>query len=198
MIQFFDAFDMYNYAGSLIKSDLFNALLSKKLINIGNNTVIGLDDKAGILRIIKNLKNNKAEGIWINRNNQNGMKSSLYDHQVSSLSEFLSIIKKQKKKPFLLLDFDNTLFNVKYEKKRDNFLESNFWINMKNKRYGRFLAFISSRLTSLNILTDKIFKSLTPYDDTKDLFSFIKKNNIPTMIISYRHKSLMQKYIDEL
>jgi hypothetical protein len=197
MIEYFDSVDLAMKGKSFVKKDLFFNLIKNRKINLKKYHVIGIDDKLGILKITKNLKEQgfKSTGFWINRENYSKYDSKYYDYEISSLKKVIKFIKNKKiKKPLIITDFDNTLTRANYEVVKRNTKETNLWDKLPINIFTTTLIRLLSPLTYITILIDLIKPSNNKYRDAKEFKNFIKKNKIITWVMSYRNKILQKKY----
>lgn len=197
MIEYFDSIDLAMIGKSFVKKDLFFNLVKNRKINLKNYHIIGIDDKLGILKIMKLLKEQgfKTTSFWINKENYEKYDSKFYDYEINSLKKVIKFIKDKKiKKPLILADFDNTLAKANYEAIQRSSKESSFWENVPVNFLTTILATILAPFTYFTSIVDLIKPSNTPFRESKEFKNFIIKKKILTFVISYRNKLLQKKY----
>jgi hypothetical protein len=197
MIEYFDSIDLAITGKSFVKKDLFFNLIKKNKINLKKYHIIGIDDKLGILKIIKLLKEQglNATGFWINRENYPKYDIKYYDYEIFSLKEIIKfIIRKKIKKPLIISDFDNTLARANYEITKRSAKETTIWDKMPINFLSAALAIVIAPFTYITILIDLFRNSNTPYRESKEFKNYLIRKNIKTWIISYRAKYLQKKY----
>ena len=197
MIEYFDSIDLAITGKSFVKKDLFFNLAKKRKINLKNFNIIGVDDKLGVLKLVKALKEMgvKATSFWINRENYAKYDKKYYDYEISSLKEIIKFIKEKRiRKALVIADFDNTLARANYEVVARSTKESSFWEKIPINFFTAAIARILAPFTYLTILVDLIWPSNTPYRDAKEFKNYLNKKKIGCWVISYRNKCLQKKY----
>jgi hypothetical protein len=197
MIKYFDSIDLAFIGKSFIKKDLFYALIRKNNINMKKTHFIGIDDKLGVLKIIKELKENgfNATGFWINRQDFEKYDKRYYDYEISSLKSVVKFLKEKRVKNALIIaDFDNTLAKASYEAVRRSKNENNLWDKLPKNFLTKTASMILSIFTYATIILDLFIPSNIPYRDSKEFKNYVIKKGIDCWVISYRSKYLQKKY----
>ncbi len=197
MIKYFDSVDLAFIGKSFIKKDLFYELVKRNKINLKKKHIIGIDDKLGILKIIKGLKENgfNATGFWINRQDFEKYDKKYYDYEISSLKSVVKFLKEKKiKNALIIADFDNTLAKAAYEAIKRSNKEDNFWDKMPKNPLSALASMILSPFTYATIALDLFIPSNIPYRDSKEFKNYLERKGIDCWVISYRSKYLQKKY----
>jgi hypothetical protein len=197
MIKYFDSIDLAFIGKSFIKKDLFYELIKRDNINLKKKHIIGIDDKLGVLKIIKELKEKgfSATGFWINRQDFEKYDKKYYDYEISTLKSVVKFLKEKKiKNALIIADFDNTLAKAAYEAVKRSKKEDNFWDKMPKNFFTSALSMMLSPFTYATIILDLFIPSNINYRDAKEFKNYLEKKGIDCWVISYRSKYLQKKY----
>jgi len=197
MIEYHDSLSMYNFSKKLIKRDFFYSWIKKNKINPKNHEFIFIDDKLTLIKLSNELKKKGIKTTsYLRKTRFNEEIKKEYDYKLNNLDELIKIIEKKKNKKELIIfsDFDNTLSESGSELGKDKMREKNFFEKNENKWWIKIVSLIVGIFSKFEIIIDLIKPTNKEFKYTKKFHDYLIKNNIKTIVVSYRTIALQKKY----